>query len=131
MMEQSPGTSQEFSQDMKKVIFGLAELLKDKKAQDILVLDLAQLTSITDYFILATVNSSTQSKALVRFIEEYLKEYDIRPLVKNDEYESPWVLLDYNYFIIHLFLKEGREYYQLEKLWSDAPVVYSDEGGLL
>jgi ribosome-associated protein len=131
MMEQSPGTSQEFSQDMKKVILRLAELLKDKKAQDILVLDLAQLTSITDYFILATVNSSTQSKALVRFIEEYLKEYDIRPLVKNDEYESPWVLLDYNYFIIHLFLKEGREYYQLEKLWSDAPVVYSDEGGLL
>jgi ribosome-associated protein len=131
MMEHSPGTVQDSSQDMQKVVLGLAEFLKDKKAQDILVLDLAHLTSITDYFILATVNSSTQSKALIRFIEEYLKEYDIRPLVKNDEYESPWVLLDYNYFIIHLFLREGREYYQLEKLWSDAPVVYSDEGGLL
>jgi ribosome-associated protein len=131
MMEHSPGTAQDSSQDMQKVVLELAELLKDKKARDILVLDLAHLTSITDYFILATVNSSTQSKALIRFIEEYLKEYDIRPLVKNDEYESPWVLLDYNYFIIHLFLREGREYYQLEKLWSDAPVVYSDEGGLL
>jgi ribosome-associated protein len=117
--------------DTHRIVIGLAELLRDKKARDILVLDLADLTSITDYFVIATVNSSTQSKALVRFIEEYLDRYEITPLTRNDEYDSPWVLLDYNFFIIHLFLREGREYYKLEKLWSDAQVVFADEGGAL
>jgi ribosome-associated protein len=116
---------------MEKVVLGLAGLLKEKKASDILVLNLDGITSITDYFIIATVNSTIQSKALIRFIEDYTEEIQLKPLSKNESYDSPWVLLDYNYFIVHLFLKVGRAYYQLEKLWSDAQVLYSDEGGLL
>jgi len=117
--------------DVEKIVLQVAELLKDKKAKDIIVLDLEDLTSITDYFILATVNSSVQTKALIRFIEEFMHQNKIKPFLKNEGHDSPWVLLDYNYFIIHIFLKEGRDYYQLEKLWTDAPVVYSDKGGLL
>ena len=131
MREHTPVHEPDVPVEMQKVVIGLAGLLKDKKASDILVLNLDGLTSITDYFIIATVNSTTQSKALIRSIEEYTEKINLSPLSKNDDYDSPWVLLDYNYFIIHLFLKEGRAYYQLEKLWSDAPVLYSDEGGLL
>ncbi|KPJ86542.1 MAG: hypothetical protein AMS17_12035 [Spirochaetes bacterium DG_61] len=131
MKEHTPVRGSDAPVEMEKVVLGLAELLKDKKASDILVLNLDGLTNITDYFIIATVNSTIQSKALIRYIEEYTDRNQLKPLSKNDNYDSPWVLLDYNYFIIHLFLREGRAYYQLEKLWSDAQVLYSDEGGLL
>jgi ribosome-associated protein len=117
--------------DMEKVVVRVAELLKDRKARDILVLDLEGLTSITDYFVICTVNSVVQIKALIRFIEELMYESKLRPFTRNVSFESPWVLLDYNYFIIHIFLKEGRDYYQLEKLWSDARVVYDDQGVIL
>lgn len=116
--------------DMKSLVLQIAELLKDKKAKDILVLELGKLTTITDYFIIATANSSVQIKALVRFIEELMNGNSLKSLSRNDNMDSPWVLIDYNYFIIHLFLQEGRNYYNLEKLWTDAPVVYSDRGGI-
>jgi ribosome-associated protein len=131
MKKDTAATGIDIPFETKRVVLQVAELLKDKKAEDVLVLDLGNLTSITDYFIIATVNSSTQAKALVRDIEEYMKAHRIEAFSKNDEYESPWVLLDYNYFIIHLFRQEGRGYYQLEKLWSDAPVVWEDRGGML
>jgi len=116
---------------MGEIAVQLAELLGDKKARDILVIDLQELTSITDYFVIATANSSVQIKALVRFIEEFMDSFGIKPFSRDDSFESPWVLIDYNHFVVHLFLQEGRDYYQLEKLWSDAPVLYSDEGGIL
>ena len=87
--------------------------------------------SITDYFIICTVNSTVQTRALVRYIEEYMKDLDIKPLSKKSITDSPWVLLDYNDFIIHIFLQEGRDYYRLEKLWSDAKIVYDHVGGIL
>ncbi|MCK5568751.1 MAG: ribosome silencing factor [Spirochaetes bacterium] len=106
-------------------------MLKDKKARDILVLDLNGLTHITDYFIICTANSTVQIRALMRFIEEFMHGSPVELLSKNVSYDSPWVLLDYNYFVIHLFLREGRNYYQLEKLWSDANVLYSEKGSFL
>jgi ribosome-associated protein len=130
MNETQSGKELEDKLDMKSIVLQIAELLKDKKAKDILVLGLGKLTSITDYFIIATANSSVQIKALVRFIEELMNGNSLKPLSRNDTIDSPWVLIDYNYFIIHLFLREGRNYYQLEKLWTDAPVVYSDKGGI-
>lgn len=130
MNETPRGKGLDDTLDMKSLVFQIAELLKDKKAKDILVLELGKLTSITDYFIIATANSSVQIKALVRFIEEIMNGNSLKPLSRNDTMDSPWVLIDYNYFIIHLFLREGRNYYQLEKLWTDAPVVYSNRGGI-
>jgi ribosome-associated protein len=116
---------------MSNMVLEIARLLKDRKARDIMVLDLNGLTSVTDYFIICTVNSSVQIKALIRFIEEFMKGSDLKLKSRNISYNSPWVLLDYNYFVIHLFLREGRDYYQLEKLWSDANVLYSEKGSFL
>jgi len=117
--------------NMASIVLKIAELLKDKRAKDILVLNLYGLTNITDYFIICTVNSITQTKAIVRYIEELSSSYNLKPLTKNLDSSSPWVLLDYNYFVIHIFLKESRDYYQIERLWSDAKIVYSDKGSEL
>ncbi len=116
---------------MEEIAVQLAQLLRDKKARDILVINLQELTSITDYFVIATANSSVQIKALVRFIEEFMHNFGMKPFSRDVSIDSPWVLIDYNHFVVHLFLQEGREYYKLEKLWSDAPILYSDEGGTL
>ena len=113
---------------MNSVVLRTAELLRDNKAQDILVLDLQGHTNITDYFIICTVTSSVQTRALVRNIEEFMGRHEIRPMSRNVKTDSPWVLLDYNHFIIHIFLQEGREFYGLEKLWGDAEVLFSHEG---
>lgn len=116
---------------MNGVVLETAELLKDNKAQDILVLNLQGHTSITDYFIICTVTSSVQTRALVRDVEEFMDRHDIKPFSKAVQTDSPWVLLDYNHFVIHIFLREGREFYGLEKLWSDAEVLYSHRGDIL
>ncbi len=121
------GSREELAERVKEI----AEFLRDRKARDILVLDLEGMTSIADYFIICTVTSSVQTKALIRDLESFMKEYDVKSLSRNTSVDSPWVLLDYNFFIIHLFLQEGRDYYRLEKLWSDAEVICSFKGGIL
>lgn len=121
------GSREELAERVKEI----AEFLRDRKARDILVLALEGMTSIADYFIICTVTSSVQTKALIRDLESFMKEYDVKSLSRNTSVDSPWVLLDYNFFIIHLFLQEGRDYYRLEKLWSDAEVICSFKGGIL
>jgi ribosome-associated protein len=116
---------------IQQIVLAIGEFLRSKKARDILILDLEGMTSITDYFVICTVNSVVQSRAIVRSLFEYMESYNLHPISKDPSCNSPWVLIDYNYFVIHIFLKEGREYYQLEKLWSDAPVIYFHEGGEL
>lgn len=117
--------------NMTEIVTQVAEMLKDNRARDVVVLDLNGLTTITDFFIICTANSTIQTKALLRQIEEFMRYRNIKPYNKNISTESPWVLIDYNYFVIHIFLKEGREFYQLEKLWIDAKVMYFHKGGAL
>jgi ribosome-associated protein len=130
-MRAGGGNQEELRNDINSIVLETAELLRDRRAKDILVLDMQGYTVITDYFIICTVTSSVQIKALIRYIEEFMDERNLEPLTKKVNSDNPWVLLDYNYFIIHIFLQEGREYYQLEKLWSDAEVLYSHKGGAL
>ncbi len=115
----------------RQTVLEIADFLKDSKARDIVVLDMRELTGISDYFIICTVNSQVQSKAIVRDLDAFMDTRDLKPISGRVSTESPWVLLDYNYFIIHIFLEEGRRYYQLEKLWSDAKVVYTNRGDIL
>jgi ribosome-associated protein len=131
MREMTAPKEKESREKMAERVKEIAEFLRDRKARDILVLDLEGMTTITDYFIICTVTSSVQTKALVRDLESFMKEYDVKPLSRDTSVDSPWVLLDYNFFIIHLFLQEGRDYYRLEKLWSDAEVICSFGGGIL
>lgn len=95
----------------------IIEVLVDKKALDIKVLDLADQTVIADYFIIATGRSTTQLRALAENLEEKLEKEDVFVLRKEGIREGRWVVMDYGSVIVHLFNSENRDYYCLEKLW--------------
>ena len=98
-----------------------------KKGEDVLVLDLRELTSFTDFFVILTGNSSRQNAAIVDSIEQDLKKKKTRPLGIEGKEVGEWILMDYGDFVVHVFSKRAREYYSLEKLWGDAPrVAYAD-----
>jgi len=98
-----------------------------KKGEDILVLDLRELTSFTDFFVIVTGNSSRQNAAIVESIEQDLKKKKTRPLGIEGKEVAEWILMDYGDFVVHVLSKRAREYYSLEKLWGDAPrVAYPD-----
>lgn len=90
-----------------------------------MLLDVSEQTSLASYFVIATVNSERQAKAIEEDLLQQLKiEQNIRPLnIDSADIGSGWVLLDYGDVIVHLFLKEVRERYDLEELWSKANVV--------
>jgi len=94
--------------------------MEDKKAHNVSVLDLQQVSLVADYFIIATGNSSTQVKAICDNIEAELGN---APLRKEGYRDANWVLLDYNYVIIHIFQEDTRRFYDLERLWGDARQV--------
>lgn len=92
-----------------------------KKAEDVRVLDLRELSSFTDYFLVMHGNSSRQNAAISDYIAEELKKGRVRPLSVEGRENAEWVLMDYGHFIVHIFSPKAREYYSLEKLWGDAP----------
>ncbi|MCI4446174.1 MAG: ribosome silencing factor [Candidatus Aminicenantes bacterium] len=94
-----------------------------KKGEEICVLDLRELTSFTDYFVIMHGNSSRQNVAIYENIEEELRKKNIRPFGVEGLERAEWILLDYGNFVIHIFSKQARDYYSLEKLWGDAPRV--------
>lgn len=105
---------------MEKIIKKIHELLLDKKAQDIVTLSLIEVTTIADYFILATGTSSTHINALSAYIEKELAKEHIFPKHKEGKLKGEWVLMDYTDIVIHIFNKELRAYYDLERIWNDA-----------
>jgi ribosome-associated protein len=99
----------------------------DKKAENVVVLELTGLTIIADYFIICSAHSVTQVKAIAENIEQEFLKKGIKPLgIEGLDY-SHWVLLDYGEVIVHVFEKETRAYYDLERLWMDAKIIAVDE----
>ncbi|NWF76091.1 MAG: ribosome silencing factor [Nitrospirae bacterium] len=92
----------------------------DKKAKDIIILDLKGLTTIADYFVICSGESTTQVKAITEKIEEVFNVFNIKPLGIEGLSYSHWVLMDYGDVIVHIFEEETRSFYELEKLWIDA-----------
>lgn len=101
----------------------ISQLIFNKKGYDVKILDLKELTSITDYFVICTGDSDTQIKAIADEIDKKLRDENIK-VWHIEGYESlNWVLLDYVDVVVHIFKKETREFYNLEKLWGDAPTI--------
>lgn len=99
-----------------------AEAAAEKKAADVMVLDVADTLVITAYFVIATGASDRQVKSIADEIEDQLREKGgIKPIGREGEREGKWVLLDFGDVVVHVFQPEEREFYRLEKLWSDAP----------
>jgi len=92
-----------------------------RKAEDLCVLDLREMTSFTDFFVIAHGNSSRQNSAIAEAVVAALKAAGLRPLSVEGRESVDWVLVDYGSIVVHVFSRAAREHYALEKLWGDAP----------
>ncbi len=102
----------------------IVDKLEEHQAANIVVLELTELTSFTDYFVICTADSDRQARTLRDILVEDLKlESATRPLSTEGEPSSGWILLDYNTVVVHIFSPEGRAFYRLEEFWKAAPVV--------
>jgi ribosome-associated protein len=104
-------------------VIAAAEAASDKLADDIIAFDVSEQLAITDAFILCSAPSDRQVKAIVDGIEERLRDLAARPLRREGEREGRWVLLDYSEIVVHVQHSEDRQYYSLEKLWKDCPLI--------
>jgi len=95
----------------------------ERKADDLKVLALGDVTHFTDYFVLCSGMSSRQVQAIADGMGDELREHKSRPLHVEGRNTGQWVLLDYGDFVIHVFHEERREFYGLDRLWADAPDV--------
>ena len=99
----------------------------EKKARDIVQMDMIGLMSTNDYFVICSANTATQVRAIADNIEEKMEEAGISFLHKEGYCEGEWILLDYGDTVAHIFQQEAREYYALERLWGDAKLTPYEE----
>lgn len=98
----------------------------EKKAIDLVVLDVQGLSSVADYFLVCSGRSTPHVKSISDAIRDELKDEGSRPLHAEGQAESGWLLLDYGDVLMHVFLEDTRAYYALERLWGDAPLLPVD-----
>lgn len=105
--------------DLEKKLSIVTKACEDKKGFDIQVINVTNLTPIADYFVIVSGNSSTQVMSIADEIDDKLKEAGYFEVKKEGYQSGRWILMDLNDVIVHIFHKEERDYYNLERLWSD------------
>ncbi|MEW6622618.1 MAG: ribosome silencing factor [Bacillota bacterium] len=103
-----------------------AQAALEKKAKDVVILKMDDVTIITDYFVIATSLNRTQAKAIAENIEKVMKEKGKTLLSREGIREARWILLDYGVIIIHIFQEDLRKFYDLESLWGDTMVIHCE-----
>tara|TARA_X000001036_G_C20683298_1_gene806653 strand:+ start:1769 stop:2113 length:345 start_codon:yes stop_codon:yes gene_type:complete len=107
----------------KKITLKISELMLDKKAIDIQIIDVVGLTSLTDYFVNCSSQSDPQTRAIKNHIEEKIRqEYNIKPLHIEGNEGLRWVLMDYINIVVNIFNEDERKYYDIERLWADGKI---------
>ena len=107
--------------EMTPVLERATELAGDRKGVDMLVMDLRGISNATDFFFLVSGTSDMHARSIAEHIIEELKKEDVRPSHVEGLRSGRWVLIDYIDFVVHVFHPAAREFYQLERLWGDAP----------
>ncbi len=111
----------------KKLALAIAAAASNKKAHDIVLMKMEGLTSATDYFVVCSANTVTQTRAIADEVEERLAEEGVPFIHKEGYREGEWILMDYGDCVLHVFTRDSREYYALEQLWGDAELTpYED-----
>ena len=98
----------------------------DKLAQQVIAFDVSEQLAITDAFVLASATNERQVKAIVDEVEDKLREHGAKPIRREGHREGRWVLLDYGEIVVHVQHEEERQFYALERLWRDCPVISVD-----
>lgn len=110
--------------DSQKLIEAISEGLLDKKAEEITILDVHELTTLADKFVICHASTDVQIKAIADSVVKHTKEQlNEKPWKEEGRDSRRWVILDYVNVVVHIFKKELREYYALEKMWNDAEVI--------
>ena len=99
----------------------ICEAADERKAEDILIMEMSEKSSIGDYFVVMSAPSTVRVKAIVDHIEDSVEKQGQRVLHKEGLHEGQWVLMDYGDIVVHVFYHETRKFYSLETLWGDAP----------
>lgn len=105
--------------EVEKKLSIITDAIDDKKGNDTRVLDISNLTTIADYFVIVSGNSSLQAQAIADGIDEKMSENNYDRIASDGYQSGRWILLDYQDIIVHIFHKEEREYYKLERLWTE------------
>lgn len=105
--------------EVEKKLSIITKACEDKNGIDMNVLNIANLTSIADYFVIVSGNSSTQAQGIANEIEDKMFENGYNRIAKDGYQSGRWILLDFEDIIVHVFHKEDREYYDLERLWTE------------
>jgi len=105
---------------IEAIVRKAAEAAAEKKATDVMLIDVGQTIVVTDYFLIATGANDRQVHAIADEIEGMLREAGMKPIGREGEAELKWVLLDYGDFVVHVFQPQEREFYRLERLWGEA-----------
>ncbi|MQA90043.1 MAG: ribosome silencing factor [Gemmatimonas sp.] len=107
--------------DLPRDVNRAIELLFDRKADDVVLLDLRPVSGATDFFVIATGRSDTHVTAIADYLVDELKRDGVRPFGVEGMRSGRWVLVDYVDFVVHVFHPAARDFYQLERLWGDVP----------
>jgi ribosome-associated protein len=117
------------AEESREAAVAAARAAAAKQAEHITILDVHGLIVITDYFVICSGTTERQVRTIVEEIEKALRDLGRKPARREGETERRWVLLDYVDLVVHVFTEQEREYYDLERLWGDAPrSAWEDEG---
>ena len=109
--------------DTHETVLMLTNAALTRKAKDLVILRVKDTTSYTDYFVICSGTSDRQVKAIAAYIEETLKKSGMLPLGIEGKNTGSWILMDYGEVIVHIFYEPTREFYDIERLWSDVPSI--------
>ena len=110
-------------ENSQQIASQIADLMLDKKALDIQILDVRGLTTLTDFFVICTSESQPQSRAICNHLEDEMLKEGIKPWHKEGIEKLDWVLVDFVNIVAQIFSRESREYYDFERLWGDAKIT--------
>lgn len=109
--------------ESKELAFAIAKMLDDKKGMNIKIIKIDEISTLADYFVIATGTSNTHVKALSDEVEYKLKGEGNHPMGVEGYNSNSWILIDYAQVVVHVFTPEGREFYDLDRLWQDGKEV--------